>query len=85
MLEANRSTEKFNDNCYLLIFAECDTQASSVLQYLLLWGQAEVKGKLCYRFFYLIPFRGYSIFTPLCLVDVTPWTRKAQKELYERR
>ena len=39
----------------------------------------------CVAVCYLTPFWGYSIFTPRGLVDVTPWTRKAQKELYERR
>ena len=44
----------------------------------------KVKGKLCghlisdsiLRLFY---------FTPNCLVSITPWTRRAQKELYEKR
>ena len=42
------------------------------------------QGKLCYRFLSdFIPRLFY--FTPRCFVDVTPRTRKAHKELYERR
>ena len=44
------------------------------------WGP----GKLYYRFL-SDSIRTLFYFTPHCLVDVTPWTRRPQKELYERR
>ena len=49
-----------------------------------LWDQVEVRASGVTVFF-LTPFWGYSIFTPRCLVDVTPGTRRPKKELYERR
>ena len=40
------------------------------------WGQRRVS---CVTDFHLTPFCGYFIFTPRCLVDVTPWTRRPKK------
>ena len=50
----------------------------------LVWSKAKVRGKLCYRFLSDSILRLFY-FYPICLVDVTPRTRKAKKELYERR
>ena len=50
-----------------------------------IYGVRLRSGASCVSVFYLTPFWSCSIFTPRCFVDVTPWTRKTQKELYERR
>ena len=47
-------------------------------------GFQRSRGKLCRRLICDSILRLFH-FTPRCLVDVTPRTRKAQKELYERR
>ena len=49
-------------------------------------GQAKVKARwvTVFFFFYLIPFRGYSISTPRWLVDVTPCTRRPQRIIWKK-
>ena len=48
-------------------------------------GSYRGQGASCVAVWYLTPFGGYFILPQSCFVDVTPRTRKAQKELYERR
>ena len=42
-------------------------------------------GESCVTVFLSDSILSYTIFTPRCFVDVTPRTRKAQRELYKRR
>ena len=49
-----------------------------------LWGSVRSRSKLCCRLISDSIMRLFY-FTPRWLVGVTPWTRKAQKELYKRR
>ena len=49
-----------------------------------LWGQAVVKGKLCYRFFIWLHSEGI-LFYPTLSSGCNSLNKKAPKELYERR